>query len=96
MNNIVRPWKVDDNSRQWQEMIETLYAESDRSTEDQGQTIKARKPLNNSDDISLVDDVLDALMDPMQAKIARPVLRHALKEIAKATLLANERNNSTD
>lgn len=91
MNKIIRPWATESNDDEWPALIEALYAQSDEGAEDTVKRVSPRKPLSNAEDIALVDDILDALMDPLQVKIARPVIRHALKEIAKTTLLNDRR-----
>lgn len=71
----------------WPYLIQKLYAQSDKDFEQAPRQPPPRQPLNKHEDFSLVDDVLDALMDPIQVEIARPVLRYALKEIARAALV---------
>ncbi|MGJ8560450.1 MAG: hypothetical protein ACSHX3_09460 [Litorimonas sp.] len=71
----------------WPHLIQSLYAQSDHNADRVPLQPLARQPLNKDEDFTLVDDVLDALMDPVQVEIARPVLRYALKEIARAALL---------
>lgn len=71
----------------WPYLIQSLYAQSDQDTARVPLQPLARQPLKKDEDFTLVDDVLDALMDPVQVEIARPVLRYALKEIARAALL---------
>lgn len=66
--------------------IQQLYSQCDQDAANVALQPLIRKPLNKHEDITLVDDVFDALMDPVQAQIARPVLRYALKEIARAAL----------
>lgn len=71
----------------WPQLIERLYAQSDKNTINVASEPLAREPLKRPEDFALVDDVLDALMDPIQVEIARPVLRYALTEIARVALL---------
>ncbi|MEM7729184.1 MAG: hypothetical protein AAF311_07900 [Pseudomonadota bacterium] len=87
MSNVVRPWEAFPEQGSWDQLITELYSASDRKACAEGRQPSQRRPLSRSEDIALMDDVLDALVDPAQAKLARPVLRHALKEIARATLL---------
>ncbi|WP_298915112.1 hypothetical protein [uncultured Algimonas sp.] len=88
MSNVIRPWRgASSDPVAWTDEIRDLYTVSDMDAVRLGLEPDARKPLSCPDDISLMDDVLDALADPQQAKMARPVLRHALKEIARAALL---------
>ena len=51
--------------------------------------------LDREIDIGLVDDVIDALLDPAQSEVARPILRDALARIAQHALFgtagANDR-----
>lgn len=86
MVDIVRPWSTNEVSKDWPDQIEQLYSQSDRQAADASLPLMDRRPLSNAEDIALMDDLMDALIDPLQAKISRPVLRHALKDIAKAAL----------
>jgi hypothetical protein len=87
MSNIVQPLQGFPERGKWDELISELYRQSDREAATEQLEAKPRKPLSKPEDISLLDDVMDALQDPAQVALARPVLRHALKEIARATLL---------
>ena len=75
--------------------MDALYTLGDINAEINGLHAHPMRALDTDDDIGLVDDVIDALLDPAQSEVARPILRDALARIAQHALLgtagANDR-----
>lgn len=67
-------------------LIEALYTLGDIHSEVHGLRPRVQRSLDTEDDIGLVDDVIDALLDPAQVDVARPILREALARIAAHAL----------
>lgn len=75
-----------DERQEAEALIDALYTLSDIHAEVNALRAMAHRPLDTAEDIGLVDDVIDALLDPKQADHARPILREALAVIAKRAL----------
>ncbi|MGB6229520.1 MAG: hypothetical protein WBF53_05275 [Litorimonas sp.] len=88
MTNVVRPFITQQNVENWELLIEDLYARGDSTASHLSLKPIRRKPLSQPEDISIVADVIEALKDEEQARLARPMLRHALKEVARILLNA--------
>lgn len=86
MKNVVRPWSQTEDVNSWPDLIRHLFSITDRQDACQQIIDYERRPLSRTEDVDLVDDIIDTLMDPSQAEIARPMLRHVLKDVAKTTL----------
>ena len=70
-------------------LIDALYALADIQSGLHDLQPRPMRRLSGDTDLGLVDDVIDALLDPEQAPHARRELRDALARVAQAVLDAS-------
>ena len=72
------------------QLIEALYTLADINVEIHGLAPKPMRHLDADEDVGLVDDVIDALLDPADIVYTRRVLRNALSAIAARALIKGD------